>query len=129
MTPGTVVLPSPDEEDSRYQMNHLSNLHHHQHNHQEGELGVHLTEDHDQLDQPPEEPRHQQPQQLQQQQLSQQQLQQPQPGPGPIQLWQFLLELLSDPTCQHFISWTGNGWEFKMADPDEASPTKHFSLF
>ena len=46
------------------------------------------------------------------------------PGPsitptGPIQLWQFILELLSDKTCQHFISWTGDGWEFKMTDPDE----------
>ncbi len=41
------------------------------------------------------------------------------PGNGPIQLWQFLLQLLSDKTCQGFISWTGNGWEFKMADPDE----------
>ena len=41
------------------------------------------------------------------------------PGTGPIQLWQFLLQLLSDKTCQGFISWTGNGWEFKMADPDE----------
>lgn len=41
------------------------------------------------------------------------------PGSGPIQLWQFLLELLSDKSCQPFISWTGDGWEFKLADPDE----------
>lgn len=41
------------------------------------------------------------------------------PGSGPIQLWQFLLELLSDKSCQSFISWTGDGWEFKLADPDE----------
>ncbi|KAK2101586.1 Protein C-ets-2 [Saguinus oedipus] len=34
---------------------------------------------------------------------------------GPIQLWQFLLELLS------FISWTGDGWEFKLTDPDEVA--------
>ncbi|ERE76358.1 protein C-ets-2-like protein [Cricetulus griseus] len=40
-------------------------------------------------------------------------------GSGPIQLWQFLLELLSDKSCQSFISWTGDGWEFKLADPDE----------
>jgi len=40
---------------------------------------------------------------------------------GPIQLWQFILELLSDKTCQHFISWTGDGWEFKMTDPDEVA--------
>ena len=41
------------------------------------------------------------------------------PGGGPIQLWQFLLELLTDKECQHCICWTGDGWEFKMADPDE----------
>lgn len=40
---------------------------------------------------------------------------------GPIQLWQFILELLSDKTCQHFVSWTGDGWEFKMTDPDEVA--------
>uniref|UniRef100_A0A3B4AEW9 ETS domain-containing protein n=1 Tax=Periophthalmus magnuspinnatus TaxID=409849 RepID=A0A3B4AEW9_9GOBI len=34
-------------------------------------------------------------------------------------LWQFLLELLLDPSCQSFISWTGDGWEFKMSDPSE----------
>ncbi|MGH0131277.1 UNVERIFIED_CONTAM: hypothetical protein FKN15_034881 [Acipenser sinensis] len=38
---------------------------------------------------------------------------------GPIQLWQFLLELLTDKSCQSFISWTGDGWEFKLSDPDE----------
>ena len=42
-------------------------------------------------------------------------------GSGPIQLWQFLLELLTDKTCQSFISWTGDGWEFKMMDPDEVA--------
>jgi len=42
-------------------------------------------------------------------------------GSGPIQLWQFLLELLTDKTCQNFICWTGNGWEFKMTDPDEVA--------
>ena len=40
---------------------------------------------------------------------------------GAIQLWQFLLELLTDKSCQHFISWTGDGWEFKMTDPDEVA--------
>jgi len=40
---------------------------------------------------------------------------------GPIQLWQFLLELLTDKSCQHFIAWTGDGWEFKMVDPDEVA--------
>ena len=50
----------------------------------------------------------------------------PNPGPaytgsGPIQLWQFLLELLTDKSCQSFIAWTGDGWEFKMVDPDEVA--------
>ena len=42
-------------------------------------------------------------------------------GSGPIQLWQFLLELLTDKTCISIISWTGDGWEFKMNDPDEVA--------
>ncbi|XP_006565602.1 ETS-like protein pointed isoform X4 [Apis mellifera] len=42
-------------------------------------------------------------------------------GSGPIQLWQFLLELLTDKSCQGFISWTGDGWEFKLTDPDEVA--------
>ncbi|GFS24410.1 protein C-ets-1 [Elysia marginata] len=42
-------------------------------------------------------------------------------GSGPIQLWQFLLEQLTDKTCQHFIAWTGDGWEFKLSDPDEVA--------
>ncbi len=47
-------------------------------------------------------------------------MQQPQPQQGgPIQLWQFLLELLSDKSAKKCIAWTGNNWEFKMADPDE----------
>lgn len=40
-------------------------------------------------------------------------------GSGPIQLWQFLLELLTDRSCQSCINWTGDGWEFKLTDPDE----------
>jgi len=40
---------------------------------------------------------------------------------GPIQLWQFLLELLSDKSARRCISWTGNNWEFKMSDPDEVA--------
>ena len=40
-------------------------------------------------------------------------------GSGSIQLWQFLLELLLDSACRTFISWTGDGWEFKMSDPAE----------
>ena len=35
--------------------------------------------------------------------------------------FQFLLELLTDKSCQHFINWTGDGWEFKMCDPDEVA--------
>ncbi|XP_063439575.1 transforming protein p54/c-ets-1-like isoform X1 [Mytilus trossulus] len=42
-------------------------------------------------------------------------------GSGPIQLWQFLLEQLTDKSCQHFISWSGDGWEFKLSDPDEVA--------
>jgi len=42
-------------------------------------------------------------------------------GSGPIQLWQFLLELLTDRNCQQYISWTGDGWEFKLTDPDEVA--------
>ncbi|XP_036452931.1 protein C-ets-1-like [Colossoma macropomum] len=42
-------------------------------------------------------------------------------GSGPIQLWQFLLELLTDRSCQSVISWTGDGWEFKLTDPDEVA--------
>ncbi|XP_045921256.1 protein C-ets-1-like [Micropterus dolomieu] len=42
-------------------------------------------------------------------------------GEGPIQLWQFLLELLTDRSCQSCISWTGDGWEFKLTDPDEVA--------
>ncbi|XP_045070903.1 ETS1-related protein isoform X3 [Coregonus clupeaformis] len=43
------------------------------------------------------------------------------PGSGPIQLWQFLLELLLDSACCTFICWTGDGWEFKMSDPAEVA--------
>ena len=42
-------------------------------------------------------------------------------GSGPIQLWQFLLELLTDRQAHTFISWTGDGWEFKLNDPDEVA--------
>ncbi|KFD57663.1 hypothetical protein M513_01333 [Trichuris suis] len=42
-------------------------------------------------------------------------------GSGPIQLWQFLLELLMSRSCKSFISWTGDGWEFKLIDPDEVA--------
>uniref|UniRef100_A0A8C4R5G5 ETS proto-oncogene 2, transcription factor n=1 Tax=Eptatretus burgeri TaxID=7764 RepID=A0A8C4R5G5_EPTBU len=42
-------------------------------------------------------------------------------GGGPIQLWQFLLELLLDSSCQSYICWTGDGWEFRLSDPDEVA--------
>ncbi|KAM4652261.1 ETS translocation variant 2 [Discoglossus pictus] len=45
----------------------------------------------------------------------------PSAGSGPIQLWQFLLELLQDSSCQKLINWTGNGWEFKLSDPNEVA--------
>ena len=48
---------------------------------------------------------------------------------GPIQLWQFLLELLSDKSARRCISWTGNNWEFKMSDPDEVNTETIFGEF
>jgi hypothetical protein len=45
----------------------------------------------------------------------------PSSGSGPIQLWQFLLELLTDRECQNCISWTGRDWEFKLIDPEEVA--------
>ena len=50
------------------------------------------------------------------------------PHSGPVQLWQFLLELLSDKTFQHIIAWTGAGWEFKLKDPDEVEDRSEKSL-
>ncbi|XP_029482301.1 Friend leukemia integration 1 transcription factor-like isoform X3 [Oncorhynchus nerka] len=43
------------------------------------------------------------------------------PGSGQIQLWQFLLELLSDSNNSSIITWEGNNGEFKMTDPDEVA--------
>lgn len=42
-------------------------------------------------------------------------------GSGQIQLWQFLLELLSDPQNGSFIAWEGDNGEFKLTDPDEVA--------
>uniref|UniRef100_A0A0N4UC35 ETS domain-containing protein n=1 Tax=Dracunculus medinensis TaxID=318479 RepID=A0A0N4UC35_DRAME len=43
-------------------------------------------------------------------------------GSGQIQLWQFLLELLSDSqNYAHCIAWEGSGGEFKLIDPDEVA--------
>ncbi|XP_070547421.1 transcriptional regulator Erg-like [Ptychodera flava] len=42
-------------------------------------------------------------------------------GSGQIQLWQFLLELLSDSSNAHCITWEGTNGEFKLTDPDEVA--------
>ncbi|CAD5113422.1 DgyrCDS2592 [Dimorphilus gyrociliatus] len=42
-------------------------------------------------------------------------------GSGQIQLWQFLLELLSDYKNQSCITWEGTSGEFKLVDPDEVA--------
>uniref|UniRef100_A0A1A9WKY6 ETS domain-containing protein n=1 Tax=Glossina brevipalpis TaxID=37001 RepID=A0A1A9WKY6_9MUSC len=39
-------------------------------------------------------------------------------GSGQIQLWQFLLELLSDSSKSNCIAWEGTNGEFKLIDPD-----------
>ena len=33
---------------------------------------------------------------------------------GPIQLWQFLVEMLLDRSARNCIIWTGKDWEFRM---------------
>ena len=42
-------------------------------------------------------------------------------GSGQIQLWQFLLELLSDSSNVNCILWEGTNGEFKLVDPDEVA--------
>uniref|UniRef100_A0A5S6QDN4 ETS domain-containing protein n=1 Tax=Trichuris muris TaxID=70415 RepID=A0A5S6QDN4_TRIMR len=42
-------------------------------------------------------------------------------GNGQIQLWQFLLELLSDGRNMECITWEGTNGEFKLVDPDEVA--------
>ncbi|KAK7114091.1 hypothetical protein V1264_000212 [Littorina saxatilis] len=42
-------------------------------------------------------------------------------GSGQIQLWQFLLELLSDSRNAGCITWEGTNGEFKLVDPDEVA--------
>ncbi|XP_041057154.1 protein FEV [Carcharodon carcharias] len=44
-----------------------------------------------------------------------------QKGSGQIQLWQFLLELLSDTSNINCITWEGANGEFKLIDPDEVA--------
>jgi hypothetical protein len=38
---------------------------------------------------------------------------------GSLQLWQFLVALLDDPSNSAFIAWTGRGLEFKLIEPEE----------
>ncbi|CBY35117.1 unnamed protein product [Oikopleura dioica] len=40
---------------------------------------------------------------------------------GPIQLWQFLVEMLLSRESKDCITWTGKEWEFRMVDPDEVA--------
>ncbi|XP_020902454.1 protein C-ets-2 isoform X2 [Exaiptasia diaphana] len=40
---------------------------------------------------------------------------------GQIQLWQFLLELLTDKGCRHLIMWVGEEGEFKLNDPEQVA--------
>ncbi|XP_026218980.1 ETS translocation variant 5-like isoform X3 [Anabas testudineus] len=40
---------------------------------------------------------------------------------GSLQLWQFLLTLLDNPTNVHLIVWTGRNMEFKLIDPEEVA--------
>lgn len=49
---------------------------------------------------------------------------------GSLQLWQFLVALLDDPSNSHFIAWTGRGMEFKLIEPEEVrfSVTFFFKL-
>ncbi|CAL4231967.1 unnamed protein product, partial [Meganyctiphanes norvegica] len=42
-------------------------------------------------------------------------------GSGQIQLWQFLLELLTEPANASVIVWDGTLGEFKILDPDEVA--------
>uniref|UniRef100_UPI00358E2577 transforming protein p68/c-ets-1-like isoform X2 n=1 Tax=Myxine glutinosa TaxID=7769 RepID=UPI00358E2577 len=42
-------------------------------------------------------------------------------GGGPVQLWQFLLEILTESASQDVARWTGREWEFKLLKPDEVA--------
>lgn len=52
----------------------------------------------------------------------QQQHQHQQQKRGSLQLWQFLVTLLDDPTNATCIAWTGKGMEFKLIEPEEVRP-------
>lgn len=47
---------------------------------------------------------------------------------GALQLWQFLVALLDDPTNAHFIAWTGRGMEFKLIEPEEVGLSESVPL-
>ncbi|KAJ9574557.1 hypothetical protein L9F63_008296, partial [Diploptera punctata] len=40
---------------------------------------------------------------------------------GSLQLWQFLVALLDDPSNNSCIAWTGRGMEFKLVEPEEVA--------
>ena len=42
---------------------------------------------------------------------------------GSLQLWQFLIALLEDPSNCAAITWTGRGMEFKLIEPEEVRPS------
>lgn len=42
-------------------------------------------------------------------------------GSGQVQLWQFLLELLTESCNESCIKWLGNKGEFRMVDPEEVA--------
>ncbi|KAA0201363.1 hypothetical protein HAZT_HAZT007854 [Hyalella azteca] len=44
-----------------------------------------------------------------------------QPGSSQVQLWQFLLELLADPSNRDIITWENLNSEFRILDPDEVA--------
>jgi len=43
------------------------------------------------------------------------------PGSGQIQLWQFLLELLTERNMSHIICWIGEEGAFKLVDPERVA--------
>uniref|UniRef100_A0A8C3LN59 ETS variant transcription factor 1 n=1 Tax=Chrysolophus pictus TaxID=9089 RepID=A0A8C3LN59_CHRPC len=48
---------------------------------------------------------------------------------GSLQLWQFLVALLDDPSNSHFIAWTGRGMEFKLIEPEEVAGERYVYKF
>lgn len=45
---------------------------------------------------------------------------------GQIQLWQFLLEILTDKNYINIIEWVGDEGEFKLSDPEVVAQVKSF---